>query len=331
MSNKSPNSDLGINKPTAACLDLDQQRPDAAPFRRGSLGHVLDIARRLKAEQPIDDEERQLYAEAEAAMQRAFESIKSSFANIAEQIRPVISATLTKLPDLSWQFERWRQEYANQWAPVARQLAEASRQLPPRISSALLALGERGWYLDGGLGMSELWGIEDWLSAGNVEAVEGFLVGHYESRLSEIEDELAKSAPKREKILRSAIAAHRRGEYELSVPVLLAQADGVCVDLTNFHLFIKDRKLGAPEVARWAADASLDAFSAALLSPLTQALPIGASGDERERRMREVEQANWVELNRHLVLHGESVNYGTQVNSLKAISLINYLVSFVSR
>ena len=30
------------------------------------------------------------------------------------------------------------------------------------------------------------------------------------------------------------------------------------------------------------------------------------------------------ELNRHQVLHGEVVDYGTEENSLKAISLLNY-------
>ena len=32
-------------------------------------------------------------------------------------------------------------------------------------------------------------------------------------------------------------------------------------------------------------------------------------------------------LNRHEVLHGESVDYGTEINSLKAISLLYYIAS----
>jgi hypothetical protein len=56
---------------------------------------------------------------------------------------------------------------------------------------------------------------------------------------------------------------------------------------------------------------------AALLSPLAQTLPIGAS--ERQRN------EEFIGLNRHMVLHGESLNYGNKINSLKAISLINYV------
>jgi len=60
-----------------------------------------------------------------------------------------------------------------------------------------------------------------------------------------------------------------------------------------------------------------DTYRAALLEPLAQTLPIGASQNERHD--------GFSELNRHMVLHGESLDYGTEKNSLKAISLINYV------
>jgi len=60
---------------------------------------------------------------------------------------------------------------------------------------------------------------------------------------------------------------------------------------------------------------------AALLSPLAQILPISAS--QRER------QDGTTALNRHMVLHGESLDYGTKANSLKAISLINYVTQIL--
>ena len=60
-----------------------------------------------------------------------------------------------------------------------------------------------------------------------------------------------------------------------------------------------------------------DTYGAALLSPLAETLPIGASEYERP--------TGFDELNRHMVLHGESLDYGTKINSLKAISLINYV------
>ena len=60
-----------------------------------------------------------------------------------------------------------------------------------------------------------------------------------------------------------------------------------------------------------------DTFRHALLSPLSQPLPISASKHERDESFNE--------LNRHQVMHGESLGYGTEINSLKAISLLNYV------
>ena len=41
-------------------------------------------------------------------------------------------------------------------------------------------------------------------------------------------------------------------------------------------------------------------------------------------RQRQQEPDGWSHLNRHRVLHGEVTDYGTEENSLKAISLLNY-------
>jgi len=65
------------------------------------------------------------------------------------------------------------------------------------------------------------------------------------------------------------------------------------------------------------------------LRPISLELPINASEKARERIAAERGWPAWNELNRHQVLHGESVDYGTRLNSLKAISLLNYLVSFL--
>ncbi len=58
-------------------------------------------------------------------------------------------------------------------------------------------------------------------------------------------------------------------------------------------------------------------LEAAFLSPFAETLPISASEDERDDRFSG--------LNRHMILHGESLDYGTRINSLKAISYINYV------
>lgn len=256
-------------------------------------------------------------------MQMAVE-LQERCVSVIEQWSPV----LTNLPEMLQRFGDWAKSISERIAPVLIEMAVAFQEMPPRLQSALLTLGESGWYLDGEQGMSELWDLEALLLDGKVAEVDLILTQHYEERLSDIESYLVKALPNREKILRVVFSAHRRGEFELSVPVLLAQSDGICKDLTGYQLFMKAGS--KPQVAQYVAIAS-DAVSAAMLSPLSEILPINASEKERNLRIKGQSSVTWQELNRHLVLHGESLDYGTQVNSLKAVSLITYLVSFLGK
>jgi hypothetical protein len=63
-----------------------------------------------------------------------------------------------------------------------------------------------------------------------------------------------------------------------------------------------------------------DSLEAALLHPFELALPISASAAER----RDLQIGL---LNRHSILHGEATDYGTEMNSLKSISLLYYVAS----
>ena len=85
------------------------------------------------------------------------------------------------------------------------------------------------------------------------------------------------------------------------------------------YLFIRSHK--KPSTAKYVEQWVADSFQAALLSPLAQTLPISASELER------VEGAD--ALNRHTVMHGEDLNYGSKKNGLKAISLLNYVIHVV--
>ena len=77
------------------------------------------------------------------------------------------------------------------------------------------------------------------------------------------------------------------------------------------------RKNKKPSTAIYVDLVASDTFRHALLSPLSHSLPISASEYERDEYFNE--------LNRHQVVHGESLDYGTEINSLKSISLLNYV------
>jgi hypothetical protein len=259
--------------------------------------------------------------EQQEQFQKAIQNAFGPFLEEQNKMERIIhSFELPNIPSLDMtplikQGEQFQKLIAGILSPAFERLQEIFRELPSRTREALILLGRHGWYLDLEMPLPELWELERALAEGDVTGVDNALIEYYEGRVSDIEKSIVVRFPKRQKLIVAAFNAHRRQEYELSIPVFLAQTDGICKEVFNEYLFLKyDNK---PRTAIYVEQVASDEFMAALLSPLAQTLPIGAS--ERQRN------EEFIGLNRHMVLHGESLNYGNKINSLKAISLINYV------
>ncbi|MEE9161862.1 MAG: hypothetical protein V3U35_02730 [Candidatus Neomarinimicrobiota bacterium] len=198
---------------------------------------------------------------------------------------------------------------------AAEQLAEASEHLPPRQRRALELLATDGWYLDPGLGFKELFEISALFEKGEVKEAREMLCEHFDSRSEEIETDLIGRFSERSVPITAAVRAHQSGEYALSVPVFLAQADGVCVQLIGDQLYA--RRDGRPRIAAHLLLEDRTPFIASLLYPLTVPMPISAGRVER-LSLGDL-------LNRHAVLHGEATDYYTHANSCRALSLLAYV------
>ncbi|MCP9831024.1 hypothetical protein KBZ14_06220 [Synechococcus sp. HJ21-Hayes] len=277
---------------------------------QGQLGSVLEAQRALeKAVCPTLELQKVLksplepFLEEQRRLQKAFEGIKLPTRN---------------LPDLSpfaKQIQQYQKSLGGIISPAFTELQRSFKELPPKIQEALLLLAQHGWYLDFNMPLPSLLEIKKAISSGEIEEVEEALVEYFESQLDEVEKSFDARFPHRSHIISSAIKAHRNGEYFLSIPVLLAQTDGICKEVVDQYLFMKKGR--KPRTAIYVEQVAADTYKAALLSPLAASTPISASVDEREEGFNL--------LNRHMVLHGESLDYGSKVNGLKALSLINYV------
>lgn len=255
--------------------------------------------------------------EVQRNFQKAIESFSIEQGRWWESIRSieVPRFELPELPPIVNQFAEFQISLQRLLAPAFDEVQKSFSELAPRTRETLLLLGAHGWYLDLQMPLPELWRIKNALSKGNAGESEDALVEYFDERLGVIEKSITDEFPHRAHLIKAAFNAHRRQEFELSIPVFLAQTDGICKEVVNQYLFIKTNK--KPSTAIYVERIAADTYRAALLSPLAQTLPISAS--ERER------PAGFDALNRHTVLHGESLDYGSKVNSLKAISLINYV------
>lgn len=239
------------------------------------------------------------------------------------QIREQFQAVATNVANGFLAFQRNIGLVAEHVAPVLKNLLEGFRQLPEAMRRAALALAQEGWFISPDMPLTEPIEAATLVLDGKAVEAESLLANYFESRLDEIEATLVAALPQRAKLISSAFAAHREGKFELAIPVLLAQTDGVCIDIADRALFMSERgrKKGdsrRPGTAPFVEGFQNDALWSALLSPLGQALPINFTEAERGD--------DFTGLNRHTVLHGEALDYGTKVNSLKSISLLSYSV-----
>ncbi len=125
----------------------------------------------------------------------------------------------------------------------------------------------------------------------------------------------------RMKIIRDALNAHLNRQYNLSIPTLLTQAEGIAGDfalyheiptkLTNKQVFTDALNETTVARMRFAIHESVTTFVDTTLyaNKKFETLPIRS----KER------------INRHVILHGRQVNYGTERNSLRVFLLLDAL------
>ena len=186
---------------------------------------------------------------------------------------------------------------------------------PPELKASLIELAKHGWFMDFSWWAQTPIVLKNEIIAGNLDQVEISLEEIFQSRLDMIEQQICAVVPARSEIIKSAFRAHRNQEFNLSVPVFFSQIDGICKELLGDYLFTSNN--GRPSVASHLEINYQDEFAKSLLAPLLESTSINLTEKKRP--------ADFNGLNRHLVLHGESLTYGNFRNSLKAISLLNYV------
>jgi hypothetical protein len=205
-------------------------------------------------------------------------------------------------------------DVAERIGPFVLQLQRAIEQLPQRTRDELEILADHGWYIDPEMPCTASTELAQLFKDGKDEEADECLGKYYDGQSQQIESRLATRFPARAGILREAFAAHRNGSYALSVPVLLAQADGVCKELLGVQLYGKTQGGNSTQVRDALAQVHVEPLSEALLAPFLKPFTINAGPNQRTES----------DLNRHAVLHGESVTYNSFRNSCKAISLLAF-------
>lgn len=256
-------------------------------------------------------------ADASVVLNKGAANAARAFEEKCREVQNIIKSHEEQIKKASDNAERFLvsfQEAAKNVAPFLAKLHQAVEQLPQRTKDELEALAMCGWYIDPDMPCSASKELAVLFLEGKNDEGDLLLEQYYDENTRSIESRLIEVFPSREPILSEAFEAHRKGMYALSVPVFLAQADGICKERLGVQLYCKTKGGNSTQVRDAIDELELDPLLESLLAPFLKPFSINAGPSQRID----------AQLNRHAVLHGESVVYGTIRNSCKAISLISF-------
>lgn len=121
----------------------------------------------------------------------------------------------------------------------------------------------------------------------------------------------------------AAIAAHKRGEYELTISTLLPWIDGLSAEIVSRLPNPKRKTIHVCDVVQMYQESEPELSSECLVQVVENVL----FKDVDLRTMQAVPSSN----NRHAILHGRVPNFGTELCSYQVILLLNMIVYIFHR
>lgn len=183
-----------------------------------------------------------------------------------------------------------------------------------------IKLNRRSWYIISELRFSEL---NELMECNDDEKLDSIMVAYSKRIIDDTETRLITQFPKREQIVKQAFFAHRQGCFSLSVPTMLIQADGIGNELFQVSIFSK--KNGEPKTKEVIQKFDTDNLTRSMhLLPLEVLTSIMLNTDHLDEIQKTDEKFG--PLNRHGIIHGLTTDFGTEINSLRCIVLLSFLL-----
>jgi hypothetical protein len=228
-----------------------------------------------------------------------------------------------------------REEYAlgqtEEFKKFLETIEQEASEIPPYVNKVHSYFAELGWFVP--FYSSSLHIFKEYAKLIDLEKhelIEDNIRNYIRGKLPEIGKNIEEVFPDRHKIIKTALDAHKDENYILAIPTLLAQADGMFSDLldktfyTNAAHKLEDiRRRLLTKFAENGHPPSTSSLGFLLIKQLQEKSIIHESFGDFERKLDSNSESD--PLNRHYILHGKSLKYDTEENSLKAISLIGLL------
>lgn len=225
------------------------------------------------------------------------------------------------LDDLAKQFEETIDQYrygssvfqAMSNPRVLESFHEHVKEILNVTTTAGTSLACRGWFFSIRLPLREMVIIRSLPGKSN-EEVDEAMSKIYNSNISSIQEELCVRFPNRSELIRETFRAHEHEWYNLSVLGFFSLADGIYIDLSGVKKSVYSKKRGTDEPLskNFIDQMNLEESMLMYLELLRTETALNVAKGKRDPDL----------LNRHAVMHGTSTDYGTEINSLKALSYL---------
>jgi hypothetical protein len=225
-------------------------------------------------------------------------------------------------------FKEWAEQI--DWTAVHDRINYLFNELPKGLEKESINLMNRGWFI---------WFYEGYIDDFTDKMVsligksrseqDIFMTSYVKQSLERFRIILCSNYPYRDNQIKDAFSAHNAGLFYSSIPVFLALSEGIARDLyPSIGLFAKhppkSPKAGLPRTTDiFDSISGLEVFEKAVL------IPLQVASDVTKTIMNPTPDEKKI-FNRHLIMHGISDSYGSEENSLKAISLTYFVHASLS-
>lgn len=232
-----------------------------------------------------------------------------------QEVAPQIQAALYEAQESFASFLDQNAEFFEQLDRFLKEL----QYLPERRREAWVTAAERGWYMNAKTPASMRRTVLN-----SKDALDSYMIEHLEEDWTAITESILSAHPERREILECAFQLHIEGRYLAAIPLMFAQADGICAQALGAHLFTdhEERDAKLTEMA-----SNTDSFIAILLAVLGRRTQFSAGISKCSAPKKALAP------NRNGILHGSHrhLDYGTKTNSLKTFSLLAFTTFILAK
>ncbi|MFB1632493.1 hypothetical protein [Pseudomonas sp. AP-1] len=271
------------------------------------------------------------------------EAIRLRNQHTAEALAQCIQKHAPHIEETIEKVVKWVGDSMPKLAPVVawaasvdwKRVQERLDNFPDVSSEAMKVASREGWFFNWLGAFDDVLVLSESIkAASSADEIDQLLTAHYNDYWDHYAGLLAEKYPARKTAIHAAVSAHRDfapSGYSLSIPVFLAQADGIFSEVTGTPSAMDKIRGGAIKGSQWLSEQiGTDEEAIGCLVPVLQLHELDILMNQRQREAKAQETGKVFDaLNRHQVMHGEVSDYGTEINSLKAFSFLLFVALHV--